>query len=73
MLTVRWFMTLFSSIFQQELFYRVFEIFLNEGWSIIYKVGLMLLKNSERRLLEERLDNLVLIIQTEINDIKDID
>jgi hypothetical protein len=51
-LTVRWFMTLFSSSLQQELFYRVFEIYLNEGWSVIYKVGLMLLKNSEKRLLE---------------------
>ena len=45
-------MTLFSSSLQQELFYRVFEIYLNEGWSVIYKVGLMLLKNSEKRLLE---------------------
>jgi hypothetical protein len=43
MFTVKWFMTLFSSTLKQELFYRIFEIYLNEGWKIIYATGLALL------------------------------
>ena len=45
--TVRWFMTIFSSSLKQEVFYRLFEIYLNEGWSIIFKAGLTILKNHE--------------------------
>lgn len=36
-------MTLFSSTLKQELFYRIFEIYLNEGWRTIYATGLALL------------------------------
>ena len=43
--TIRWFMTIFSSTLSQEVFYRMFEIFLNEGWIIIFKVGLTLIKD----------------------------
>jgi hypothetical protein len=49
--TVRWFMTLFSSTLKQELFYRIFEIYLNEGWSIFYATGLTFLKTNEQKLL----------------------
>lgn len=42
--TIKWFMTIFSSVFAQELFYRIFEVYLNEGWSFIFTVGLTLLR-----------------------------
>lgn len=41
-------MTLYSGGVSQELFYRIFEVFLNEGWSIIFAVGLALLKSHEQ-------------------------
>jgi len=42
--SIKWIMTLFSSTVSQELFYRIFEVFLNEGWTVIFAVGLALLK-----------------------------
>jgi hypothetical protein len=33
-------MTLFSSVLVQEFFNRVFEVYLIEGWSIIYAVAI---------------------------------
>jgi protein associated with RNAse G/E len=71
--TVRWFMTLFSSSLKQEVFYRIFEIFLNEGWSIIYKVGLTLLKNQEHKIVDGKFDSIVLVLNSDINHIRDID
>lgn len=46
--TIKWFMTLYSGSVTQEVFYRIFEVFLEEGWSIVFAVGLALLKNNER-------------------------
>lgn len=50
--TVKWFMTLFSSVLSQELFYRVFEAYLNEGWTVLYGVGLTLLRLNEDKILK---------------------
>lgn len=43
--TIKWFMTLYSGGVSQEFFYRIFEVFLSERWSIIFAVGLAFLKN----------------------------
>lgn len=44
--TLKWFVTLYSSCVNQECFYRIFDVFLLEGWCITHAVGLALLKNS---------------------------
>lgn len=45
--TPKWFITLFSSTLPTELFYRVYECFLCEGYKIIYKAALTILKINE--------------------------
>lgn len=45
--TPRWFITLFSSTLPTELFYRIFECFLIEGYKIIYKAALTVIKINE--------------------------
>lgn len=54
MFAVRWFMTLFSSTLKQELFYRIFEIYLYEGWKTIYATGLVLLMTHEAKILSSK-------------------
>jgi len=47
MYSSQWFITLFSYSFRFEFVTRVWDIFLNEGWKIIYRVAVALMKMSE--------------------------
>ena len=61
--TPRWFITLFSSSLPTEVFYRVFECMLVEGYVIIYKAAITMMKINEPFLLnnsyEDALGNLM--------------
>jgi hypothetical protein len=57
-------MTIFSSVLSQELFYRVFEAYLNEGWSVIYSVGIALFKTNEERILSNTFESNLLMINS---------
>ncbi len=46
--TMKCFMTLFSAVLRQEFFNRVFEVYLIEGWSIIYAVAIVLFKRHDK-------------------------
>jgi hypothetical protein len=39
-----WYMSLFSAVLPFNLFLRVFDIFLIEGWKILYRVSFTILK-----------------------------
>lgn len=43
--TTPWFITFFSSILPKELFCRIFECLLSEGYKIIYRAGLAIMKH----------------------------
>jgi TBC1 domain family member 10 len=47
----QWFMTLFSYSFPFDVVMRVWDMFLFEGWKVVYRVALAVLKLSERELL----------------------
>jgi hypothetical protein len=51
--TPRWFITLFSSTLPTELFYRIFECFLMEGYKVIYKAALTMIKINEPLVLNK--------------------
>lgn len=72
-ITVKWFMTLFSSVLSQELFYRVFEVYLNEGWPVVYAVGLTLLRLNEDRILKNNFEGNLLMINSELYQIGNVD
>lgn len=55
--TTPWYITYFSSIFPKELFCRVFECILSEGYKIIYRVGLAIMKVREEGLLNNGMEN----------------
>lgn len=46
--TMKCFMTLFSAVLRQEFFNRIFEVYLIEGWSIIYAVAIVLFKRHDK-------------------------
>jgi len=48
----KWFMTLFTYNFPFEAVVRIWDVFLNEGIKIIFRVGLQCLKNDEEKFLE---------------------
>lgn len=48
----KWFMTLYTYNFPFEAVVRIWDVFLNEGIKIIFRVGLQCLKNDEERFLE---------------------
>lgn len=66
-------MTLFSSVLSQELFYRVFEVYLHEGWSVIFAVGLTFLRLNEAKLLENSFEENLFLLNAEIYEVSSID
>lgn len=40
----QWFMTVFTSSFPMDFVVRIWDSFLNEGWKIVFRIGLALLK-----------------------------
>jgi len=48
----KWFMTVFTYNFPFAAVVRIWDVFLNEGIKILFRVGLQCLKNDEQRLLQ---------------------
>ena len=51
MYLTEWFVTLYTRSFPFSLVVRVWDIFLHEGWKIIYRIALALLKIGKKELL----------------------
>lgn len=71
--SIKWFMTLFSSVLSQELFYRVFEAYLHEGWPVVFAVGLTFLRLNESKLLENSFEENLFLLNAEIYEVSSID
>lgn len=54
-----WIMTMFCRGFSFDLATRVWEIFLSEGYKVVYRVSLALLRNIERDLLEQTFEEIL--------------
>lgn len=59
MFVTQWYMTIFTSTFPFHLVSRVWDAFLVEGWKVIYRVMLVLLKNNEQELLEMEFEQIL--------------
>jgi hypothetical protein len=71
--TIKWFMTIFSSVLGQEHFYRVFEVYLSEGWPAIFAVGLAFLKVNEEKILGNSFEENLLMINSQLYQVSNID
>ena len=66
---INWYMTLLSGYLPFNLNLRVMDIFLNEGWKIIYRAGLAILYIKQERLLKcKEMEDIREIIR-DINDL----
>lgn len=63
MFCTEWHMTLFSRAFDEELSCRVFEIFIFEGYKIVYRVSLSLLRSLENRILKSSFEGIMAAIR----------
>ncbi|KAE8965054.1 hypothetical protein PR003_g29933 [Phytophthora rubi] len=59
MYLTQWFLTLFTYNFPFEFVTRVWDAFLHEGWKVIYRVALALLKVSQKTLLSSKFETIM--------------
>lgn len=58
-----WFLTMFASVLSLNVAFRVMDIFLVEGREIIFRVGLALLDQSEAKLMQLDLEDMLKVGQ----------
>lgn len=63
MFSTEWIMTLFSRNFEIELACRVLEVFLFEGYKVVYRVALSILMFLEKKLLESTFETILVHIR----------
>jgi len=55
----KWFLTIFAYNFPFAAVVRIWDVYLNEGTKIIFRVGLQCLKNDQERFLDQREDKIL--------------
>lgn len=55
-----WFMTVFTSSFPMHFVVRIWDAFLNEGWKIVFRIALALLKIHKEELLKRDCEELIM-------------
>lgn len=63
MYVTKWFVTLFTRDFGFDLVVRVWDIFLHQGWKVIHRVALALLKMHERELLSMDMEKILYFVR----------
>ena len=64
MYVTEWIMTMYSRGFSFDLVTRVWDIFFHEGFKIIYRVALALLKSVENEILSESFENIMALLRS---------
>ncbi|KAL7686919.1 putative ecotropic viral integration site 5 protein [Plasmopara halstedii] len=59
MYLTQWFLTLFTYNFPFDLVTRVWDAFLHEGWKVIYRVALALMKISQKTLMNSKFESIM--------------
>ena len=67
----RWLMTLFSNVFPVSRVLRVWDLFLVEGWKVMFRVSLALLLMEEESLLQMEMEELMTRLKT-LHEDKDV-
>jgi hypothetical protein len=66
-------MTLFSAVLPFNLFLRTFDIFFYEGWKIIFRVSLAILKIKEKEILEAKTFDKIMAILKSLDSLAEIE
>lgn len=68
----QWFLTLFVGVLPFRAVVRIWDVFLNEGWKIMFRVALAIMKLEERRLCSKTDEDLLLALKV-IPEEKNVD
>lgn len=71
----QWFITCFTDRFNFEYLVRIFDTFLLEGYKVIYRIALALIKKNESKIIENKGDivNVMGVINNLFDNIGDVD
>jgi hypothetical protein len=77
MYATQWLLTLYTSSFKFDLVTRVWDVFLAEGWKIVYRVMLALLQHAQPVLIKQSFEEMLAFFrelpeQVDANKIMDI-
>ena len=64
MFATEWLMTMFCRGFSFDLVTRVWDIFFHEGYKIVYRVALALIKNAEKELMGASFERIMEVLRT---------
>jgi len=59
MFATKWFVTVFTSSFPFDVVTRLWDIYLHQGWKIVFRVILALMKNAEAKMLESGFEGIM--------------
>jgi hypothetical protein len=59
----QWFLTLFINQFSFPVVLRIWDMFLLDGWKVIFRVALLLLTKNEKAILGKSFDNIIMNIR----------
>ena len=68
-----WIMTLFSNCLHLNLVRIIWDAFFNEGWKIIYRIGMAMLKIHRKKLLKFELEEANLYIRALAKKVDDVE
>jgi len=61
--TSEWFITLYAYVLPLSITFRIYDLFLIDGWKILHRVGLAILSRAESTLLTFTLDEMMLYLK----------
>jgi len=65
MFATRWFMTIFTSVFPFSLVSRVWDVYLVEGWKVVYRVMVCLLGHAQLDLMDLDMEDILTYLRDE--------
>jgi len=58
-----WFITLYAYVLPLSITYRIYDLFLIDGWKILHRIGLAILSLAENTLLTSTLDDIIMYLK----------
>mmetsp|Transcript_4055 Transcript_4055/g.8471 ORF Transcript_4055/g.8471 Transcript_4055/m.8471 type:complete len:775 (+) Transcript_4055:99-2423(+) len=63
MFATQWFITIYTNTFPFDLVTRVWDMFLVEGWKVVYRVMIALLQSAEKKLLRMEFEGIMMFMR----------
>ena len=71
--STEWIMTLYSNCLRLDLVRTIWDAFFNEGWKVIYRIGIAMLKINQKKLLKLGLQEGNLLLREMSKKVEDVE